>query len=485
VTSKRNGNDKPGKVEGITVYKRGRKWWFRVTTGRNILTDEPEYEYGGGFDTDTEAFAAALKAKEQHAQNRRVRPSNITVGEFFAEWMTSIKGTVKATTYASYEDYQAWIKPTIWKKKLQKVDVQTLNALYRHLLENGRIKSADNNTRMYEYWEAQRAAGKNVTRYELAAAVGVTPAAAGHAITRYKRGRVPTSTSRGLSVKTVKNVHRMIHAALKDAVAWRYMEWNPAEHAALPREKRRGTTHKGDTWTPSELAAWLAVALVDRDAGVWVLAATSGMRRSELAGANRNRLDLDGAALAVEDTRVVAKGRAVNSDGKSDAGWRTISLDPLTVAYLRRHLAMLDKERELFGDSYHDGGWLVCHPDGRPVHPDTITDRFNRLVDLAGVKRIRLHDVRHTYVTTSLDAGVDPKIVADRVGDDPETILRIYTHKSTGKDRGAAETVAGVLLGIGWTCEGCGAAYIGTPPDSGRCRVCDDEEGGAGVPIPA
>jgi integrase len=35
------------------------------------------------------------------------------------------------------------------------------------------------------------------------------------------------------------------------------------------------------------------------------------------------------------------------------------------------------------------------------VHPDTITDRFNKLVDRAGVKRIRLHDVRHTYATVS------------------------------------------------------------------------------------
>ena len=63
--------------------------------------------------------------------------------------------------------------------------MQTLNALYRHLLDEGRIKSPDNNTRMYEYWAAQRAAGKNVTRFELAAAVeGGTVHAAGHAITR-------------------------------------------------------------------------------------------------------------------------------------------------------------------------------------------------------------------------------------------------------------------------------------------------------------
>ena len=91
---------------------------------------------------------------------------------------------------------------------------------------------------------------------------------------------------------------------------------------------------------------------------------------------------------------------------------------------------MLDTEKEAFGDSYRDSGWLVCHPDGRPVHPDTIIDRLNKLIDRAGVKRIRLHDVRHTYATTSLDAGVDPKIVADRIGHaNMAYTLAIYTSR--------------------------------------------------------
>lgn len=76
----------------------------------------------------------------------------------------------------------------------------------------------------------------------------------------------------------------------------------------------------------------------------------------------------------------------------------------MTVAYLRSHLTMLDRARRAFGSSYHNGGHLVCHPDGRPVHPETITHRFNRLVDLAGVPRIRLHDLRRTYATLSTAA---------------------------------------------------------------------------------
>jgi len=64
--------------------------------------------------------------------------------------------------------------------------------------------------------------------------------------------------------------------------------------------------------------------------------------------------------------------------------------------------------------------------------------------------------------------------VADRIGHaNMAYTLAIYTHKSTGKDRGAAETVARVLLGAGWLCGKCGAAYIGTPPMSGLCPACE------------
>jgi integrase-like protein len=106
----------------------------------------------------------------------------------------------------------------------------------------------------------------------------------------------------------------------------------------------------------------------------------------------------------------------------------------------------------------------TCHPDGRAVHPDTVTERFNRLVDRAGFKRIRLHDVRHTYATTSLDSGIDPKIVADRIGDaNMAYTLTIYTHPArTGKDRNAAETVVAVPLGPG------GSARSAVPPTSAR-----------------
>lgn len=435
----------------MVVYQRGKKWAYRLELSRDPLTNERQWEYVSGFATYDEALTAALKAKASRANGQRVAPDKRTVADFMAEWLDTVRESIKPSTHANYVDYRdAYVLPKIGKRKLQEVDVPMLNTLYRYLLTSGRCKP-DNNTVMYEYWSTRRAAGVEPRPSDIATHCKVTIHAARKAVLRYRRGRVPVAKSPGLATKTLKNVHRMLHRALADAVAWRYIEYNPAEHAALPREKRKGPRQRGATWTPEQLAAWLKVAVQDRDAGMWVLAATTGMRRSELAGAERDLLDLDNAKLEIADTRVVVDGKAEDSDGKSESGRRTISLDPLTVVYLRRHVAMLDEERESFGTSYQDNGKLMCFPNGKLLHPDTVTSRFNRLVDRAGVPRIRLHDVRHTYATLSLDSGVDPKIVSDRIGHaNMAYTLTIYTHRSTGRDKNAARKVADVIFGDDW-----------------------------------
>jgi integrase len=406
---------RPG-VPGVTVYPRGKSFAYSVDTEPDALTGKVRYEYKGGFFTEEEAWAAPLKAKAAVDARRRVPPSRRTVAGFLAEWLTSIKDAIKPSTYANYVDYiDAYVLPHIGQRRLQDIDVPVLNALYRHLLKAGRCKP-DNNARMFDYWQTRKVAGVEPKPREIAEHCKVSIYAARSAVLRYRRGRVPVTRSPGLAPKTVKNVHRMLHRALSDAVAWRYAEFNPAVHASLPRESRKGKRRRGTTWTPEQLSVWLKVATCDRDAALWVLVATTGMRRSELAGADRKLLDLDAGTLTMEDTRVVVDGKAEESDGKTESRNRTVALDPLTIAYLRRHLVMLDRECREFGSGYRDHGKLFCHPDGTPIHPDTITRRFNRLVDRAGVPRIRLHDVRHTYATLSLDAGVEPKVVSDRIG---------------------------------------------------------------------
>lgn len=105
----------------------------------------------------------------------------------------------------------------------------------------------------------------------------------------------------------------------------------------------------------------------------------------------------------------------------------------------------IDREPEAFSTSYPEHGYMMVNEEGRRLHPDTITARFNRLVDAAGVPRIRLHDVRHTYVTLALDAGVNPKLLSDRTGHDLGLMLKVYKHTTIGRDRDAARRVASVI----------------------------------------
>lgn len=438
-------------IEGVSVYRRGKSFAYLVELDPDPLTGDRRREYKGGFPTDDEAWSAAITAKSAADAGRRVPPSRRTIATFFTEWLAAIRHSIKPSTYSNYVDYyEAYVVRKIGQRRLQEIDVPTLNLLYRHLLDDGRCKS-DNNSAMYEYWRTRKLAGVEPPPREIAQHCKVSIYAARAAVLRYRRGRIPKATTAGLAPKTVKNVHRMVHRALSDAVAWGYIAANPAVHASLPRERRKGTRQRGKTWTADELNSWLKVATTDRDAALWVLAATTGMRRSELAGAELALVDLDAARLTMEDTRVVVDGRAEDSDGKTASGRRTVALDRLTLSYLRRHVTMLAKERREFGDSYHNAGKLFCHPDGRPIHPDTITRRFNRLVDRAGVPFIRLHDVRHTYATLSLDAGVEPKVVSDRIGHaNMAYTLTIYTHRSTGRDQPAADKVAGLIFGDEW-----------------------------------
>jgi len=435
------------KITGITVYERGETCSYRLDLGADPVTGDRQRENKGGFDSEDAAWKAALESQARLEQGRNVKPSQRKVAEFLDEWLTVVKDSIKPSTYQNYVDYvEAYVKPTIGKRRLQDITVPVLNMLYRRLLASGRAKP-DNNTKMYAYWSVRQhhRNGRGPSAADIAKACGTSIYAAKAAVTRFRRGRIPQPRSAGLAPKTVKNIHRMLHSAFKDAVAWNYLMFNPAEHASLPRDIRSGR-NRPKPWTLGELAAWLHVALDDRFGGMWVLAATTGMRRSEPAGVERDMLDLDRGTLTVENTRVVVKGHATDSDGKTEDSRRTISLDPYTIAALRLYVEMIDSERDAFGASYPDHGKLMVFDDGRRLHPDTVTRRFNRLVDQAGVRRIRLHDVRHTYATLARDLGVNSKIVTDRLGHANESVTQqIYTHKSTGQDRAAAEMIAGLI----------------------------------------
>ena len=146
----------------------------------------------------------------------------------------------------------------------------------------------------------------------------------------------------GLEPKTVVNTHRMLHRAWEDFAVWGWAKRNVVGDAHPPRVPRKGRK----VWTVAQLQTFLQRARSDRFFALWVLEATSGMRRCELAGARRDLLDLAAGTLEIEVTRVVVDGQVIESDGKTENAQHLLALDPFTLAALKAHVEMLDQERQ-------------------------------------------------------------------------------------------------------------------------------------------
>ena len=140
----------------------------------------------------------------------------------------------------------------------------------------------------------------------------------------------------------------MLHKALSDARAWRYVAENVAEHAKPPRVTRRSPA----IWTAAQLRAFLAGAREDRFFAVYLLATTTGMRRAELCGLRWSDVSFEAQTAAVSVTRVAVKGRAEDSDGKTTRSRRLLALDPVTLDALRDQQQRQAEERAFFGPDY-------------------------------------------------------------------------------------------------------------------------------------
>lgn len=86
--------------------------------------------------------------------------------------------------------------------------------------------------------------------------------------------------------------------------------------------------------------------------------------------------------------------------------------------------------------------------DGSPLHPDCFSKRFARTLASHDLPHIRLHDIRHTWATLALEAGVDVKVVSERLGHASPTITwSVYQHVTPAMATDAAERVAGLIFG--------------------------------------
>jgi integrase len=378
-----------------SIRKRGSTYAYWLDLPADPVTGKRRQKTKGGFRTKRECQAALNEAIMALQTGTYVEASRRTVRSFLLdEWLPDREPPkLRATTYANYQtQIRTHVLPALGSVELQRLTPAQLNTFYRTLLASGR------------------------------------------------------RDGQGLAPKTVKNIHAILHRALKDAMRWGYVVRNVADAVDPPK----GGSPEMQVWTPEQLRAFLAHARTDRLYAVWLLVATTGMRRGELAGLRWVDVDLDAGRASPRRPRVVVNYAVEASEPKTAKGRRSVALDAVTVAALREHRARQAEERALVGPLWHDSGLVFTRPDGAPIHPDLISDWFGRLAREAGLPKIRLHDVRHSYASAALAAGIPAKVVSERLGHATIQItLDTYSHVLPGLDAQAAETVARLILGDG------------------------------------
>jgi integrase len=230
------------------------------------------------------------------------------------------------------------------------------------------------------------------------------------------------------------------------AVRKRKLDRNPVTAADRPRASRVEMR----TWTADELGRFLDWVREHRLAPLLTLLATTGLRRGEALGLRWSDVDLVEGRLAVRQTLLAVNNHLQFGEPKTQRSRRTVDLDAATVAVLKAHRKAQLEERAEAGLGRPKADALVFTDDqGEPLHPNVVTRTFAKLIIQAGVPRIRLHDLRHTHSTLSLQAGVHVKIVSERLGHSSVTItLDTYSHAIPGRQRDAAEKVAALIPGL-------------------------------------
>lgn len=227
---------------------------------------------------------------------------------------------------------------------------------------------------------------------------------------------------------------------------------NPAALVKTSNPRRRPIV-----WEPERVQRWRATGEVPGPVMVWTadlladfldyaaakapdlhpmlhLMAYRGTRRGETCGLLDAEVRLRKAEIGiVNQIAIHGDGTLHQKKPKSEAGNRDVILDPDTVALFTTYRAQRAKWQFAAGSAWPDTGLFFVRRDGRAWHPNSVSQRFRRLVTRGGFPPIRLHDLRHGAATIALEAGIDIKVVSEQLGHSTTTLTR-DTYQSVTKE---------------------------------------------------
>ena len=372
------------------------KWRVRVSAGSDPVTGRRRQlsKVIAGTRADAERTLTGLLAEVD--AGRRGGSHDRTLGDVLDAFLDHKTLSVEASTQSTWRHSASYIPPRLRDLPLGRVDVETLEALYAHLLRRGNKRSGG-----------------------------------------------------ALSASTVRNVHVVIYGALELARRRKWVAVNPAVDAEVPVTPRRLPSPAPADAIPLLLAA----AGDEHHALATYLQVTicAGGRRGEVHGLRWSGVDFTRGLVVLRDTVVHGTGGWKVKPYTKTGGQRTIHLDPHTLARLRTLHDRAFTDALACDVALPTTAFVFTDTvtGDRPWNPNTTAARFKRCCTKAGLPpSTRLHDLRHLMATHLIDQGVPIPVVSARLGHTQNsTTLDIYTGRVAASDAAAAEVMGHLFDG--------------------------------------
>jgi len=249
-----------------------------------------------------------------------------------------------------------------------------------------------------------------------------------------------TAIADEIGTPTANKARTMLHGAFRLAVKWRMIAWNPVEAVDRLREEPRPMK----IWSSQEAARFIAHATGDRLFPAVFLVMATGLRRGEVLGLDWS--DIDHGRVHVQRSVGTVRRELTVKTTKTRQGTRIVTLADDVLQVLEQHRRRQDAERKAAGDAWQPTDRVFTTQIGGPLTPMMLTHAWNRMQEMAGVRHVRLHDLRHLHASLLVREGLDVRTVADRIGhSDPAFTLRVYSHMFEEQRAAAAVSLTKLL----------------------------------------
>ncbi len=388
--AKRRGNGEGS----ITKRKSDGRWQGYVTVGYDVETGKPKKKYFYGK-TRKEVQEQVNEALGKVRTGTYREPSKLTMAEWLTTWLNDyMKPSLRPTTWENYEiQVMRHILPALGHLRLSQLQTSNLQKLYNDKLSNG--------------------------------------------------GRLDGKEG-GLSPRSVRYIHTLIHAALEQAKKEGMITINVADAVKLPHDQKKEI----QCLDTEGVKKFLTAARDTKHFPAYFLALNTGLRRGELLGLRWKDVDLKAGSITVNQGLVRTKQGLVFQEPKTKLSNRTIGVSPQVVIALKDHKKRQNEERLAAGTAYNKEHDLVfCNELGGPICPRGFTRHFERLLKKSGLEgKVTFHGLRHTFATLSLQEGAAARTVQEALGHHKAAFtLDVYSSVTDKMKKEATDKIGNLL----------------------------------------